>query len=198
MIESPFSERLRERRDPGGETASVLRFLVVVAAIFLCFVILFTEIFVGVRVEQSSMEPTLHSGDYVFVNRTVKPEHGDIIVIYSERGSDSKYVIKRLIGLPGDTVYAEEGVLYRIDAGTTEPYRVEEPYLVEDWNETLEPTTVPENEVYVMGDHRSVSNDSRPSHGSLGTLSLDGLLGVVTDFSLRHKDFFTGLFGIFS
>ncbi len=193
-----FAANLQSRRDPWGETVSVLRFLAAVAAVFICFVILFTEILVGVRVEQGSMEPTLHDGDYVFVDRTRDPQRGDIIVIYSERGSDSKYVIKRLIGLPGDVVYAENGVLYRIDAGTEGSYVVQEPYLTEDWKQTLDPVTVPEGEVFVLGDHRSVSNDSRPAPGSLGTLPLDGLLGVVTDFSLQHKTFFTRLFGIFA
>ena len=193
MTPSPYETILRERRKPYADLLSMMRFLIVLTAIFLCIMIVFTEIFVGVRVSQRSMEPTLQNGDYLFVDRTVDPEHGDIIVIWNP--TSSEYVIKRLIGLPGDTIYADGGTLYRTDAGTEEAYVVEEPYLVEDWKEDIAPVVVPEGEVYVMGDHRSMSNDSRKP--SFGTLDMDGLLGVVTDWSLENKEFLTKIFGIF-
>ena len=193
MTPSPYETILRERRKPYADLLSMMRFLIVLTAIFLCIMIVFTEIFVGVRVSQRSMEPTLQNGDYLFVDRTVDPQRGDIIVIWNP--TSSEYVIKRLIGLPGDTIYADGGTLYRTDAGTEEAYVVEEPYLVEDWKEDIAPVVVPEGEVYVMGDHRSMSNDSRKP--SFGTLDMDGLLGVVTDWSLENKEFLTKIFGIF-
>ena len=193
MIPSPYETIIRERRKPYSDLLSMMRFLIALTAVFLCIVIVFTEIFVGVRVSQSSMEPTLQNGDYLFVNCTAEPEHGDIIVIWNPVSSE--YVIKRVIGLPGDTMYAEGGTLWRVDARADEATAVEGPYLAEDWKENISPVVVPDGEVYVMGDHRSVSLDSRKPN--IGTLELSGMLGVVTDWSLEHKEFLTQIFGIF-
>ena len=132
--ENKFGELLAERRDPHREFLSTVRFFVVLLAVFLCFTILFTRIFIGVQVVGTSMEPTLESGDYLFINTAVSPEHGDIVVIEANE-KDSvhdetvhKWIIKRIIGLPGDTIKAENGILYRKDAGGSDFYVVEEPY----------------------------------------------------------------------
>lgn len=104
--QNKFGELLEERRNPHKEFLSTLRFFVVLLAIFLCFTILFTKIFIGVQVVGSSMVPTLYTGDYLFINATVSPEHGDIVVIEAnERDSvhdktEHKWIIKRVIGLP--------------------------------------------------------------------------------------------------
>ena len=199
--QNKFGELLEERRNPHKEFLSTLRFFVVLLAIFLCFTILFTQIFIGVQVVGSSMEPTLYEGDYLFINATVSPEHGDIVVIEAnERDSvhdqtEHKWIIKRVIGLPGDTIYAEDGELYRKEAGEDSFEKVEEPYLGEDWSENnnIAEQTIGEGKVFVLGDHRSVSLDSR----TLGQLELANVMGVVTDWSLAQKEFLTGLFGLF-
>lgn len=199
--ENKFGELLAERRDPHREFLSTVRFFVVLLAVFLCFTILFTQIFIGVQVVGTSMEPTLESGDYLFINTAVSPEHGDIVVIEANE-KDSvhdetvhKWIIKRVIGLPGDTIKAENGILYRKDAGGSDFYVVEEPYLGEAWAErnTIPETVVEKGEIFVLGDHRSVSLDSR----SLGALELSDVMGVVTGWSLACKGFLTGLFGLF-
>lgn len=204
--ENKFGELLEERRNPNREFWSTLRFFIVLLAIFLCFTILFTQIFIGVQVVGSSMEPTLYEGDYLFINAIVSPEHGDIVVIEANEQDNvndptvHKWIIKRVIGLPGDTIKLERGVLFRKAAGESDFSRIAEPYLDpnDDWNlngksANFEELTIEEGKIFVMGDHRSVSLDSR----ALGQLELANVMGVVTDWSLAHKDFLTGLFGLF-
>lgn len=198
--EYSYGELLEERKYPNREFWSTVRFFAVLLAIFLCFTILFTQIIVGVQVVGSSMEPTLETGDYLFINTTVAPEHGDIVVIEANEqdnvhdATKHKWIIKRVIGLPGDTIYAESGVLWRKDADSDTFEEVEEPYLGEVWSGDIEEETIEEGYVYVMGDHRSVSHDSR----AIGQLPLENVMGVVTDWSLAAKGFLTGLFGLFS
>lgn len=197
--ENKFGELLEERRNPNREFWSTIRFFVVMLAIFLCFTILFTQIFVGIQVVGTSMEPTLYSGDYLFINKTLTPEHGDIVVIEANEQDNvhdetvHRWIIKRVIGLPGDTIRGDDGVLFRKEAGEDNFEVVEEPYLGEEWVGDIPETTVAEGCLYVLGDHRSVSLDSR----SLGLLALDDVMGVVTDWSLACKGFLTDLFGLF-
>ena len=196
--ENKFGELLEERRNPNREFWSTLRFFVVLLAIFACFTIVFTRILIGVQVVGTSMEPTLYTGDYLFINTTVSPGRGDIVVIEANEKDNvhdetvHKWIIKRVIGLPGDTLKAENGVLFRREAGQDNFVEIEEPYLGENWKGDIAEITVAEGMVYVLGDHRSVSLDSR----SLGPLNLSDVMGVVTDWSLACKDFLSGLFGL--
>ena len=193
MKSSPYAVAIKKRREPYKDLLNSVRYFLAAIVVLACCFLLFSQVYTGVRVRQSSMEPTLMNGDYIFVNRTTEAEHGDIIVVWNPAGNE--YVVKRLIGLPGDTIFSENGTLYRIVAGGKEAHIVDEPYLVEDWAESIASIVVPEGEIYVMGDHRSVSKDSR--NEAFGTLDQDNILGVVTDWSIRHKDFLTAIFGIF-
>ena len=205
MQDTPFGEILEERRDPHKEFNSTLRFLVALLAVFFIITYVFTEILIGVQVVGSSMEPTLYEGDYLFVNTVSKIEYGDIIVIEAHRKDSihdeetARWLIKRVIGLPGDTVWVNGDKVYRKHAGDAEFTELDEPYLDPDdpWgNYNLAPVTIGEGEVYVLGDHRSVSSDSRSA--DFGALSLDDVMGVVTGWSLTCKDAITSFFGIFS
>ena len=197
--ENKFGALLAERRYPHREFWSTLRFFAVLLAIFLCFTLLFTQVFIGIRVVGTSMEPTLYSGDYLFINRTLSPELGDIVVIDANQQDNvhdetvHRWIIKRVIGLPGDTIKAEKGKLFRKQAGKDGFAEVAEPYLGENWEGDIPETTVGAGEVFVLGDHRSVSLDSR----SIGTLELSDVMGVVPGWSLACKGFLTGLFGAF-
>ena len=195
-----YKQNLERYRDPNGELRSQIRFyawlLLIVAAI--CF--LFTQVLIGVRVNGSSMLPTLQNGDYLFVCTLTQPSHGDIVVIEEDEYENgeiiSKWLIKRVIGLPGDSIRSEDGILYRTDAGTEQEYAVEEPYLYEEWwrDNDIEKLTVPEGYVYVLGDNRNDSHDSR----EIGCLPLEAMLGVVTHWSIDMKDTLSGFFGLFS
>ncbi len=125
-----------------------------------------------VRVEGNSMLPRLHDSERVFVNkflyRVSDIERGDIIVFWYP-GNTSKSFIKRIIGLPGETLEIRSG-LVSLDG---KPYR--EPYVPPEFEDRSDfgPVKIPDNHYFVMGDHRNTSNDSR----SWGTLSANLIFG---------------------
>ena len=110
-----------------------------------------------------SMYPTLAEGDRVLVNKLSYKLHqvnrGDLVVFERPEGqpeSEIKDLIKRVVALPGETIEARGGVVY-IDGE-----RLEEPYLDPDVRtDNLPETDVPAGHVFVMGDNRSGSSDSR-------------------------------------
>ena len=153
MQNNSYPDLIAAWRDPRRELRSTVRVLAIVAAVVLCFTILFTQIFIGVQVVGSSMEPTLYGGDYLFVDTTAGIRRGDIVVVETDMhggaGETSSYewIIKRVLGLPGDTLYAQGGALYRRQAGEAEFSVVEEPYLdaEEPWDGAQQ----------LPGDHRA-------------------------------------------
>lgn len=191
--EVPYKQLLENRREPYKELFSTARFLCVLLAVLACFLIIFTQILIGVKVSGDSMQPTLQTGDYLFVCTLTEPEHGDIVVVPnpSDSGASGNYLIKRVIGLPGDTIMAENGVLYRRGPEDTEFHVVEEDFLGEPWIGDIPQETVKPGHIYVLGDNRNNSTDSR----RLGQFSIDEMLGVVTQWSVEHKEFLTAVFG---
>lgn len=139
--------------------AKFLRFFIDVLETLVLSVILFVGInyiTARIRVDGSSMEPTLHSGQLVLVNRLAykigQPERGDVIVFYFPRDPEQEY-IKRLIGLPGDHVVVQEGQVLVNGALLEEPYIAAPPGYAGDW-------MVPEGQYFVLGDNRNNSSDS--------------------------------------
>jgi signal peptidase I len=125
-------------------------------------------VFEFVSISQSSMEPTLYSQNYVFMERVTywfqTPSYGDV-VICAYPNSSATYV-KRVIGVEGDTLEIKDGILY-ING------EADKTYFSDYMNGTLPKTVVPEGCVYVMGDNRNVSVDSR----SVGPLQADMIMG---------------------
>jgi signal peptidase I len=121
-----------------------------------------------------SMAPTLQAGDHVlvarFIYRFADPHRGDIVV-FKGYGSGNETVIKRVVGVAGDTVEIRDGVLYVNGERQKEPYVN---YRLTNAN-FFGPQRVPEGRVFVMGDNRSNSRDSR----SFGPVPEEGLLGRV-------------------
>ena len=115
-------------------------------------------------IPSDSMVPTLHVGDRVVVEKISyhlqPPKTGDIVVFappeqLQEQGfTQDQAFIKRIIGLPGQTVAVKEGLVYLNDQPLVEKYIAEPPQY--QWG----PYRVPENEYFVMGDNRNNSNDS--------------------------------------
>ena len=148
-----------------------------------------------VLVDGPSMEETLQNGDSLYISLHGEVERGDIVVIdvtgypdlFPTEGGGEHYIIKRIIGLEGDAIYAEDGVVYRQLSGEDDFTPLSEDYVK---GETIDfgPVEVGENEIFFLGDHRSVSKDS----SRVGCLALSDVVGVVTDFSLAHKDLITG------
>lgn len=130
-------------------------------------VIIFLIIRIGIqnyRIEGASMEPNFHDGEYLIVNKLAyrlgEYERGDVIV-FKYPNDPSKDYIKRVIGLPGDTVEIRGGQLF------VNGNQIEEPYEHMPNVRDEPPTVVDAGHLYVMGDNRPASSDTR-SWGQLG------------------------------
>lgn len=142
--------------------------LIVVAAIA---ALIATLVLPVLQVSGTSMEPTLNNGEIVLLIKGDKMDRGDLCVFsYS-----NKTLIKRVIGLPGDTIVVDaEGNVFVNGAQIDEPYLSEKGYGECD----IEfPFKVPENEYFVMGDHRTTSVDSRSS--VIGCIPKEQIVGKI-------------------
>jgi signal peptidase I len=115
-----------------------------------------------VKVEGTSMMPSLVDQERVFINKFVyrlglgDVERGDTVVFWYPADPTKSY-IKRVIGLPGDVVEVRDGTVFLNGQALPEPYVPEE---FRD-HQSVTKLQIPEGHYYVMGDHRSSSNDSR-------------------------------------
>ncbi|MFR9193708.1 MAG: signal peptidase I [Anaerovoracaceae bacterium] len=150
----------------------------IVIAIIIAAIILF--FFKPIIIQQESMQPTFYSNDYVVVSKQSYSifgdiERGDVIVFRSsllDENGDQKSLIKRVIGLPGDTIEIKNG--YVILNGVT----IQEDYLAEQGvSGEMEQITVDEDKIFVMGDNRAVSQDSRSPE--VGQVDQDTVIGKV-------------------
>jgi signal peptidase I len=114
-------------------------------------------------VDGASMDPTFKSGEYLIVDeltyRFKSPERGSILIFKYPR-NPSKFFVKRVIGLPEETVIIEGGRIKIINAESPDGFYLEEPYVLYDKHENLA-RTLSEAEYFVMGDNRLGSADSR-------------------------------------
>ncbi|MDO8362150.1 MAG: signal peptidase I [Actinomycetota bacterium] len=128
-------------------------------------------------VQGSSMYSTLHDGDRVLVNklsyRMHDPRRGDVVVLKTiEALGDERDLIKRVVGLPGETLEYTGCVLYIDGRELVEPY-LDPAVLTGGCGESQEPITIPEGFVFVMGDNRGGSKDSR----ALDPIAYSDLIG---------------------
>ena len=129
------------------------------------------------RVSGDSMEGALHNGDNLIVDkisyRFRDPERYEIIV-FPYKYQENTYYIKRIIGLPGETIQVKEGEIYVNGEILGVHYGIEK---IEVGKEgiAVEPITLGEEEYFVMGDNRNHSSDSRDP--SVGILTRDDLIG---------------------
>lgn len=129
--------------------------------------VLFSTVLATARISGSSMAPYLKDGDFVLCMRHFSPDYGDIVLF----DNDGRVLVKRVEGLPGDTVGIRGGVLYR----NGEP--VDEPYLGRgvDAGSDFEGTPVPDGAVFVLGDNRYESMDSRSEN--VGNVRSGSIIG---------------------
>lgn len=136
--------------------------------------------FKPIVVKQESMQPTFYSDDYVMVSRQAynifgDVERGDVIIFESDltdNSGNSKILIKRVIGLPGDTIEIKSGFVY------LNGQKIDEPYVAEvGMSGEMDKVTVGEGKVFAMGDNRRVSQDSRSA--AIGQVKQDSILGKV-------------------
>ena len=145
--------------------------------VVLCAVYLLIH-FVGQRtqVSGSSMEPKLSNEDNLIVDKITyrfrEPERYDIVV-FPFRRDERTFYIKRIIGLPGETVYIDEdGTIFIDDKPLVEGYGKE---VIDDPGRAYSPITLADDEYFVMGDNRNNSCDSRdPGVGNIKRSSIIG------------------------
>lgn len=126
-------------------------------------------------VDGASMDPTFETGHYLIVDeisyRFKTPERGSVIVFRYPR-DPSKSFIKRVIGLPGETISINDGAVIIINAGNPDGFTLDEPYIRSAKRENLT-RTMGENEYFVLGDNRLSSADSR----IWGPVPADNIIG---------------------
>ncbi len=143
----------------------------ILIAILICVILLFFV--VPTKVSEHSMQPTINDGDVLLLNKVlyIHPEPGDIVVFKSDLKNDDgtdMNLIKRVIGTEGDIITITNGKLYRNGE------LVEEDYIYDECTGEVYNYTVPEGKMYVLGDHREVSRDSR----EIGAVDEDSVIGI--------------------
>jgi signal peptidase I len=134
-------------------------------------------------VEGQSMATTLDTGDRVFVNklsyRLHDPNRGDVVVLHQITGATERDLIKRVVGLPGETIEMTGCIVRITEPGSDAPQILDEPYLDEadrapgSCGPDVTSQVIPDDHVFVMGDNRDGSQDSR----ALGPIEEDNLVG---------------------
>jgi len=158
--------------EPPDRKSGVLRFFYDIIETLLLAVLLFmgiNAISARVRVDGSSMEPSFHHGEFVVVNRLSYKfgtyDMGDVVVFRYPRDPDQEY-IKRIIGVAGDNVHIDDGMVYLNGVVLDEPYIAAPPRYSGSWD-------IPEGYVFVLGDNRNNSSDSH----NWGPLQMENVIG---------------------
>jgi signal peptidase I len=186
-------------KTPAPEKETALESLAGICTVLVVGLFVIAFIFQNFEIPSASMEDTLLIGDHVFVDRILlapatkwisklipyrSPKHGDVFV-FLHPAEPGLYVVKRIIGLPGDRIHLQDGAVYRNGEKLNEPYVLTageyvayrdsfpsvppSPYeeVTPEWRAELPQyvqngdLVVPPNSVFAMGDHRDVSLDSR-------------------------------------
>ena len=164
-------------RIPSGARAFFDWIIVVAVALLVAFLVR-TFVVAHFVVEGESMYSTLDTGDRVFVNklsyRLHSPNRGDVVVLHEITGASERDLIKRVIGLPGETLEMRNCQVLIDGRVLTEPYLDPEVVTPTDCGgDYVLDGVVPPNHVFVMGDNRGGSQDSR----FLGPIDDDDLIG---------------------
>lgn len=150
----------------------LIKFCLISLAIVLPFRLFVAQPFI---VSGLSMFPTFDNGQYLIVDelsyRFKSPERGDVIIFHFPNNT-KEYFIKRIIGLPGETVSIVGGKVKIVNTEHPEGFLLTEPYIEDKLSDT-EQTILDDSHYYVMGDNRDASYDSR----SWGSLSKDLIVG---------------------
>ncbi len=182
-VEDIYAEPVKHDNLPTGKKRTIwheiLTTLIYVVAALILALLLNRFVIQKVEVDQNSMFDTLKPKDQLFVEKVTNyfsnPSRNDIVVFKAPEKSaldNGKYWIKRVIGVPGDTLVMKEDGVYVNDR------RIEEDYVdggLGDPGLLAQPYTLGDNEYFVMGDNREVSRDSR----EVGPISKEDMMGRV-------------------
>ncbi len=157
VVEKSGEEKESKQKSNWDE---ILSWVKVIVSAFVIAILLRTFIFQMALVNQSSMEPTLHEGQMLVIAKinylVGNPQRGQIIVLKDD--VENKLLIKRVIGLPGETVQLSDGKVYINNTELSPDYTASPTYpYIQDQDQW----TIPEGEYFVMGDNREHSRDSR-------------------------------------
>lgn len=170
-------ERKARAKRPPTPVSSFVEFAELLIGALVSAILILTLVCRTGVVDGSSMVPTMHHGDrYLISDLFYTPEQGDIVVFRPEIEGEESLWIKRIIALEGQTVYINPDN-YRV---YVDGKLLDEPYLIGGGtipHSTENPITVPEGCVYVLGDNRALSHDSR--YKDLGCVEIDQLAGRV-------------------
>lgn len=181
-----LKKQLQKRNDSleGGSFWRNLDFVIYLFSVLVFAFAIRTVIVEPMRVKGASMETTLHAGDYMAVDKLTyvfsDMRRGDIVICYYPQ-NDEYTCVKRVIGLEGDRVVIEEGIVYVNGHMLTEDYLTmpRNSYHDGEW-------TVAEGCIFVLGDNREVSRDS--SNELVGSIPEERVIGRVRMVLLPFKD----------
>ncbi len=161
-------KKLRYRAAFRKSIVTTLSVLTVVAAVAVLVASLFLPV---VRVVGDSMEPSLNNDELLLLVKTDNYERGGLCCFYYQ----NRLLIKRVIGLPGDWIYIDEEGTVEVNGEI-----LDEPYVIDKSLGQCDiefPYQVPESQIFVLGDHRETSVDSRNS--VIGCVEVDRIVGQV-------------------
>lgn len=153
------------RKKPQTLLMAAFEWLDSIISAFIVTVVFFSFVFMS-GIKGASMLPTLHDGDHLLVSHFMyQPKRGDVVIIKAP-GALKENIVKRVIAIDGDTISFESRTGDIVVNDTT----LDEPYInqvTREWASWQIPEVIPEGHVFVMGDNRNVSKDSRSSEVKL-------------------------------
>ena len=160
-------------REPSVSSEHLARLILLpLTLLFVAIVLVFFVFFQPIHIDGPSMMPTLRSADCVLITRGARDvARGDVVVLVANDQGIQTELVKRVIGLAGDVVEIRGDVAYI--NGAREPIRGQ--VVVSQYATSFSAVTVPAGQIYVMGDNRAQSEDSR----YIGTVPLSGVVGRV-------------------
>lgn len=169
-----------KEKKPVNVKKEILSWILTLGAAVIIALVIRTFLFEPVRVDGHSMDDTLANGEIMFVTKpeylTGDPQPGDVVICHYPGRGDTNFV-KRVVGVPGDTLMFVDNVLIR--NGEV----VDEPYLTPSRNQngfSMLPITLDENEYFVCGDNRDNSHDCRNlTNGVPEAITRDMIIGHV-------------------